>query len=366
MGLSIALKERFSKLRGTADPSAVTSVFGQAFSRGLSGGAIIFVLLIVWIFLRAPDTAKKMQDFISAQSIAIETAKLDAVPDQSAGPDGPSQKTLSNGRVIEPLVAAPIEGMHELVNGKTLPLIRFGDDTTPFSVYKRPHTAVEGRPQVSFVIVDFGLSSKIAQSMLDNLAPEISLVMSPYTSEPSKWASAARAYGHEFWLSLPMETNDMTLQDAGPDAIGTKASLEQNEKNTLNVLGTAVGYTGVVTAEGHRLVDADIAVAPSLKQIFGRGLAIAEVNSDTAAWGLTTALENAYPYVQNNFWIDSDLRPEAMDSILRAVELQATRKGKAIAFLHPYPLAIQKVQEWADKAEENGFQLAPLSAMVSQ
>lgn len=332
------------------------SPFAKALREGLFAGAIVFVLLIGWIILRADDTAQSLQHLVPTTSTLIELPKV-----SQQDPNAPEEK-LENARNINALPPAPIEGLSENRDGNILPLSRIQDDMTPFQAYKKPFTAIAGRGLVSIVIVDFGMTEKLSASMLDNLPSEISFVLSPYTADAPKWASAARAYGHEFWISLPMQTKSM--DDTGPDAILATAPLEQNEARLRNILGTVAGYAGLVTEKDHVLKSDDAGAAPILKQIFGRGLALAESNPDIPAYGLPAAMEAGFPYVQNNFWIDADLRPEQIDRVLQEVELQASRKGKVIAFLHPYPAVVKKMQDWASGAENRGLQIAPLSAMV--
>ncbi len=132
----------------------------------------------------------------------------------------------------------------------------------------------------------------------------------------------------------------------------------------MNILGSTIGYAGLVTQKDHVLKPDDVGASDILQQIFGRGLALAESNPSETAYGLSIALESGYPYVQNNFWIDADLRPEYIDRALGELEMQATSKGKAIAFVHPYPMAMKKLQQWMLGAEERGLQIAPLSAMA--
>jgi polysaccharide deacetylase 2 family uncharacterized protein YibQ len=334
------------------------STYAKSLREGLFAGVMLFALLLAWMFLRANDTARTLQPLIPAKSTAIEEPKV-----SQQAPNAPEQK-LENPKHINALPPAPVEGLTENRNGKILPLTRLQDDMSPFQAYKKPFTAVPGKALVSIVVVDFGLSEKLSTSMLDNLSPEISLVMSPYTAGAAKWASAARAYGHEFWISLPMQTKAFGTDDTGPTSILSNASLEQNQERLFNVLGSAVGYVGLVTEKDHVLKSDDVGAEPILKQILGRGLALAESNPEIPAYGLSKAMEAGHPYVQNNFWIDTDLRPDAIDRALKDVELQATRKGKAIAFLHPYPVTIKKVQEWIKDAEGKGIQIAPLSAMA--
>lgn len=333
------------------------SPFGKALREGLIAGLLLFVLLIVWMILRADDTAKSLQPLIPAKVAAIEEPEIPVTPqDPNAPPVG-----LQNAKNIHALPTAPIEGLSESKDGKILPLARLQDDMTPFQAYKKPFTAIAGKNLVSIVVMDFGLSEKISTSLLENLPPEISFVISPYTANASKWASSARAYGHEFWLSLPMQTNG---DDTGPNTLMPSAPLEQNKARLTNVLGAAVGYAGLVTQKDHILKPDDGGASDILGQIFGRGLALAESNPSETAYGLSIAMEAGYPYVQNNFWIDADLRPEYIDRALGELEMQAGNKGKAIAFVRPYPVAIKKVQQWLLGAEERGMQIAPLSAMA--
>ncbi len=331
------------------------SPFAKSLREGLLAGTFVFALAVGWMALRANDTAQSMQPLVPTTSTLIELPKV-----SQQDPNAPDEK-LANARNIDALPPAPIEGLSESRDGKILPIARIQDDMTPFQAYKKPFTAIAGRSLVSIVIVDFGMSEKLSTAMLDNMPDETSFVISPYTPDVQKWANAARAYGHEFWLTLPMETKG---GDTGPNALLAGGPLEQNEARLLNVLGTATGYAGLVTDQNHVLKTDDAGAAPALKQIYGRGLAIVESNPDIPAYGLPTAMESGYPYAQNNFWIDADLRPEAIERSLQALELQATRKGKAIAFLHPYPVAVRMVKEWADGAQGRGIQIAPLSAMV--
>ncbi len=378
MGFAAAIKDKLSGIRmgkpdeasGAAVSTSQALALRHYLGKGLFSGFAVFFLLFIWMFLRGPDTAMKMQGLLPSQIVQIgqgsEGVSKETPSHEDSANEPPELKALANGRKIEPLVPAPMEGLYETVAGKIMPVARMSDDLTPFIAYKRPHKAVEGRPQVSFVITDYGMSAKFSESMLKNLPPEVTLVISPYVADPTKWASAARAYGHEFWLTLPMQTEERLSIDAGPKAIGAKDTIESTGKKISGILSLAPGYVGVVTTRDHALVDSDITTSPVLKQIYGRGLAIAESNTDRAAWGLSEAMENAYPYVQNNYWLGDDLRVEAIAQTLRDIEGQATRKGKVIVFLPPYPILINRIMDWSDHADANGFQLAPLSAMVAQ
>lgn len=353
--------------------SSAPSGFSVGFKEGLIGGAVLFVLLAGWMFLRATDTAYKIQDHLPSKAAMIEYPGAPAAPveeEQAQTPPTETEQTVTQettGAAENPnaLPAAPLEGLIEDHNGKMLPISRIQDDMTPFQAYKKPFEAMAGRALVSIVLVDFGLSESLSNTALEKLPADITLVLNPYVDDPAKWAASARGKGREFWLSLPMQTKEFGVGDTGPNTLMLSASQAENEARLFNVMGIAAGYAGMVSQEGHVFTQ-DIPTASAIqKQIFGRGLAFAESNPDVAAaFGLSNATENGHPYVQNTLWLDSDLRPDAIDRALKDLEAQATKKGKAIAFVHPYPAVMTKLEAWLKDAESKGLQLAPLSAMV--
>lgn len=353
-----AIKRFMPSISGRLKLPCFESPFGVAFRDGVLAGGALFLFFIVWMAVRAGDTAWKLQDDLPFKTATIEEEPKEPVKSAEAQPG------LEEVKNLNALPAAPISGLSESFEGRQLPVVRMEDEMTPFQAYKKPFQPVAGRPIVSIVVVDFGLSETLSKSILENMPTDISVALTPYADEPSKWASSARAYGHEFWLMLPMQTKEFGTDDSGPSTLLLNASAEENQKRLFTIMGQTVGYAGIVSQKGHQFASESPVSEPLLKQIFGRGLAFAESNPDISALGLSMAMQDGYPYVQNNFWLDDDLRPDAIDRKLGEFELQATKKGKAIAFVHPYPAVMNKIQDWIKGAEEKGIQVAPLSAVV--
>lgn len=340
--------------------------FIAALRMGLIYGGIFFALLFAWMALRAGDTALQLQDKVPSKTAMIEVPESQPnaeAENAAADPNAPGD-TLSGPKNINALPPAPVEGLTESLNGKLLPTARIEDDLTPFQAYRRPFQMVAGRSMVSFVVMDYGLSETLAQSLLDNMPPDVTFALTPYAENPVKWASSARAFGHEFWMSLPMQGKDFGLSDSGPRTLLLNAPLEENQSRLFSVLGTAVGYAGVISGYDHVFSPRDGNVDFIMKQIYGRGLAFVESNPEREPFGKDSAKEFGYPYAQGTLWLDADLRPEAIDHALLELELQAGRTGKAIAFLRPYPVVVNKVQEWIKTAPDKGIQVAPLSALL--
>lgn len=337
------------------------SGFCRSLRDGFAGGMVIMLLLGGWMLMRWQDAAINIQDSIPAERTAIEKP-----PPENTGDDA-LDSALQTGRAFSPLPSAPFEGLtEETKEGLKLPLIRIGDELSPFDAYRRPFNGDMAKPMISFVIIDYGLSDTLAQSLLDNMPAEISFALTPYAASPGKWATAARAYGHEFWLMLPMQSGDVSGVDSGPLALLRNAQNAENLRRLFSIMSTAQGYAGLVSGKDH-VFGADSANDKDLtEQIFGRGLAFVESTPDVTPYGQRAALEYSAPFAQNNFWLDADLNPDAVERTLHAAALLALRNGKAIVFLPPYPGIVKKLQEWIERAPEQGIQVAPLSALTEK
>lgn len=328
--------------------------FKRTFTEGLLAGAVIIVLLTIWMALRSDRTIEKIQASIPVEAVEITRAPT---PEQLVKAEADALPKSADA-----LPVAPIDGLFENKDGLTLPIARIQDDMTPFQAYKRPFTAAPGRPLLSIVITDFGLSATLSQITLQSLPADISLIVSPYAGQAMAWSNKARADGHEVWLGLPMQTVTGS-DDTGSYTIAINSSLQQNQDRLTMTLASAVGYAGMVSQRNHSFTGDDIDMSPLLKQIYGRGLAFAESNS-TYAFGEKLAAESGAPYARANVWIGDDLRPSAIDRSLQEAELFATKQGSVVVFVQPFPVVLKKIALWSTEAQERGLQLAPLSALA--
>lgn len=353
------------------------SPFQRAFVEGVAAGIAVFILLFVWMGIRSDRTAEKVQSLFPVEAVQIlrpGIANQNALPedaanillgDNNAGQDAVAPVINHPAVTAISLPRAPIEGVFETKNGLVLPVTHTGvdDDMTPFNAYKRGFVAVQGRPMVSVVVIDFGISTSLSDTALQSLPADITFALSSYAQDAMGWSAKARGDGHEIWLSLPMQTKDVH-DDAGQNSIAINASLQQNQDNLWTTLGSTVGYAGIVSQPGHAFTGNDIDVEPIFNQIYGRGLGFAESNPDVSGFGETLAKSSGAPYVRNNLWVGDDLQPDAIDRAFQNAERIATKDGQSVIFVKPYPAVLKKLSQWAAETEERGIQIAPLSALV--
>jgi hypothetical protein len=327
----------------------------------MMAGAFVLVLMAGWLHLRQDNTAQMLQP-----TVPYKTAVLELPEVEQALEHGTPDVKLEEQADIKSLPPAPIEGLSEDHGGKFLPVIRLADDVTPFQAYKKPFTRAPDVPVVSIVVLYYGMSDATSQSMLKDLPETITLGLTPYANDPVKWAAAARTFGRELWLSLPMQTKDFGISDSGPLSVLKNVQEQENVNRLLSVLSVAPGYTGVITQKNHDFVDGERALVPLIRQIYGRGLGLVESNPDVAPIGLKDSISDNAPLLQNNMWLDSDLQPDVIQGVLKTIEQKAKRDGHVVVFTHPYPVVLKALQVWLSDFENMGLQLVPLSAQTDK
>lgn len=263
------------------------------------------------------------------------------------------------------LVAAPVPGLYEAAVSGLLPVIRKEDNLTPFQAYKRPFEKKSDKPLLSIVFFNVGLSQKVTRETIENFPAEVSFSFSPYARDLKLLSDEARADGHEVWLTLPLETKNYPLNDPGPSTLFVNASVEQNSNRLSSLLASTQGYAGFISQKEHVFKREDARVNPSVEEIFKRGLAIVDSNPSLYSFVGDVAARNDYPHAKNNFWLDDDLSPLALNKKIRKMIEYGESGGNVVVMLRPYPASIKALQKFLNSAAADTFQLAPVSAQVT-
>lgn len=355
--MSLEKFERMKNIIGTwGSKFEPRSPFVRSFSEGTILGFIVLVLLISWLYLRQDKTAEKLQSVIPFKTVMIE------VPDVEQAIGGTPDVKLDAQKNINALPQAPISGFMEEVDGKYWPVINEANKALPFDAYKKPFSVVDGKAMVSIVVVDYGLSEKVSQEILNNFPSEISFVLNPYAEDPVKWANAARSFGREFWVSIPMQTKDFGISDTGPMTLLKNVMDAENLNRLKNIMGISQGYAGFVTEKNHDFDSDPKKFGAVLNEVKSRGLGFVESNPDIIPLGI----DMDAAFAQNDIWLDTDLRPDAVSGALKSIEQKAQRDGSVIVFTHPYPIVMKSLQGWFDEIKSQNIQLVPLSYLASQ
>jgi polysaccharide deacetylase 2 family uncharacterized protein YibQ len=250
-----------------------------------------------------------------------------------------------------------------LLDSDGLPRIG-ADGRTPMKAYASAFDPASTQPRVGIVIAGIGLSEADTTATISELPPAVTLAVSPYAGGADRLLAAARAAGHEYLLSIPMEPQGYPINDPD-DRHALMASLPPDENLTRLrwVLSRIGGYVGVTSAlgpmRGERLAGDREQLESVLKELARRGLLFVDARPGHAA--LPLAWNRSVDAV-----IDDDpLNEAALDARLDALSKLARDKGSALGLVSvPRPKTLERVAAWSNTLTAKGLILAPVSALV--
>lgn len=334
-----------------------------SFLHGLGGGVCVIALLGTWMALRGDDTRLRVQADMPSKTAIIEWIESKPETPVIAEEKPALEETPPSANALP---RAPVEGLYETVPAGRLPIADLRTGDTPFNVYKKAFTPVPGRPPVAVMFTGAGLSDSLSDGIIADLPDNVSVAVSPYALAPASWMEKIRADGHEVWLTLPLQNDTYPEPDPGPNTILSSVSLEQNQDRLLKILGTGVGYAGLISLDDHNFTADNTHIVPVMQQIFGRGLGFIDGRTDRPFFAADLAKAQSYPYASATLTLGEDLSVDAVKAALASAEKTALERGQAIVFARSTPANIRGVTEWAAGLDARGLQLAPVSALVAQ
>ena len=217
---------------------------------------------------------------------------------------------------------------------------------------------------IAIVIDDMGID-KAQSARVIALPPQVTIAFMTYAKELARQAAAARVAGHELWLHVPMEPLDRGL-DAGPNALKTELTPEENQRRLDWALSQLDGYVGINNHMGSRFTSSETDMRPVLEEVRARGLAFLDSRTTAATVAGKMAGEMGLAHIDRDVFIDND---ETVDSVM--VQLQRTeeiarKRGRALAIGHPHATTIAALLKWLPTLKEKGFVLVPASALLHQ
>jgi len=310
---------------------------------------LIYTGLFAFIFTQSDKTIENLEEKLASQTFVIERESAGHPGGNSHEPEMELPPQTGNS-----LFPAPLDGLYEKnKEGGLLPIKK--GSMTAFKAYQRAFTN-EGKPLISVIVSDFGLSEIASKTVLDDLPPEISVALSPYAEHPDDWQKRARETGHEVWMTLPIESNRMTDQEPGPQIVLRRASNKYNQKKIEWALSRTTGYAGIIAYTDDTFLGINSVTQSIFRDLFARGVGFVELNPQAPPLIETIALSSRTPYARNNVFIET--------TSLKEIEKIAKQYGYAVAILKPYPNSVKSVKTWLDTLPQKGFSIAPVSAVA--
>ncbi len=278
-----------------------------------------------------------------------EPGQLRAAP--APGRSNPGPIAAPDPALLEPLAGDP---------GHFLPRIG-ADGRAPMAVYAAPFPSAARGPRVGLLVAGIGLDHPASEAAVRDLPGAVTLAVSPYAQNLNALLAAARANGHEYLLSIPMQPRSR-LDDAGSGALSTALPPEENTLLLDRVLSRLDGYVGVTGALGRLRGERFAADADQMASMLGviaeRGLLYIDPRTDAPR--LPSVWSRAVDVV-----VDESEASEAIDAQLAELAQRAREHGSALGLVGAIrPVTLERVAAWAKELSKQGLVLAPVSALV--
>jgi polysaccharide deacetylase 2 family uncharacterized protein YibQ len=301
------------------------------------------------------------EDVIDQSAAEMESMAADAAP---AEPPEAIEEASIIAAPNRPLRKAPIAAVTETTAQGPLPRISSGGKT-PFEAYSHAtplavlHT---NQPKIALVLGGMGLNARLTRKAIEQLPGDITFGFAPYGDDLQAQVNKARSRGHEILLQVPMEPLGYPGNNPGPHTLLSDALPKENLDALRWHMSRFAGYSGITNYMGARLLGAEDALRPVMREMTARGLAYLEDATVSLTLSPKLGAETGLPMRQASMVIDAAPTAPAIAAALAQLEQEAIANGVAIATGSGLEITIDTVAEWAKTLQEKGILLVPLSA----
>lgn len=268
-----------------------------------------------------------------------------------------------------------IEGLTESENSLILPKISEKGEKS-WETYGNSVDVQPNFKKVAIVIKGLGLDALSLEKIVKSFDSEISISLSPYTTNPGTKILQARQFGHETYVDLLLSSKDFLKSDSGPMSMSITISKEEALQRLKKSLSGGAPIGGVVVNDGIADVDNSELLTGLLQELRSRGLLMIDATHGT---GLQKIIVPGLARRKADIVIDNDFRRESIAQKLQLAEDIAYNKGRVLLVVDPKPIVIMQIYEWVNSfspqvAYEEAknmeltkpFALVPVSNLVTE
>ncbi|MGH6891339.1 MAG: divergent polysaccharide deacetylase family protein [Dongiaceae bacterium] len=204
--------------------------------------------------------------------------------------------------------------------------------------------------RVALVVTGLGRDRVETVRAITGAPPEASLSFGADTADLADWIEAARAYGHEALLDVPLRSED------APAVAGLALELApaENLRRLDAMLESAPMIAGVAIAGGDSFLGDAAALEPILERLQTRGLAIVGLPVTAP---LTIGADETIP---------AQATRKDIDKAMQSVTALARRRGVALAVVEASHAAYLFDGWYRATMERGEISLVPVSALVEK
>lgn len=219
-------------------------------------------------------------------------------------------------------------------------------------------------PRLSIILNNVGQREEHLQRIVETFPPQVTLSLSPYTTDFNTLSKSLHDNGYEVWLSLRTQTKALNT-DTGPDALSPVRDLEANIGLLDNQIKRKTNVAGIVIPPLSLVVESDVLWRDLTYEMFAIGYGILDTTHITIEPALFYHKDASAPYIKNDFLIDASLSKDKIIEILKTVRTQIDKDKNAIVTVTSLPPAsLDILVEWINAVKAEGITLIPLSAQT--
>lgn len=219
------------------------------------------------------------------------------------------------------------------------------------------------RPKIVVVIDDMGLA-KTRSERTTYLPRPLTLSYLPYADHLPEQAALALANGHELMVHMPMQPLSDTA-DPGPNALVSGLSDTELLKRVRDNLSQFDGYVGINNHMGSSFTQDQTGLRVLMQELRQRDMLYLDSRTSPTSVAEQTARKYNVATTGRDVFLDHEITEEFIEKALKRTEVHATKHGTAIAIGHPHELTIRKLEEWLPTLEAKGFDLVPITAVMT-
>jgi polysaccharide deacetylase 2 family uncharacterized protein YibQ len=224
------------------------------------------------------------------------------------------------------------------------------EDLPAWRRFGRASTVSPQAPRVALVITGLGRDRVDAVRAITGAPPETSLSFRGDAADLAAWIAAARAYGHEALLDLPLQPGE-----AGPDdSLGLRLGPEENLRRLDAMLAGAPMIAGVAVSGGDSFLADAAALQPLLRHLQLKQLAVIGLPV-TAPLTIASDRTIAGPATERD-----------IESSIQSVMALARRRGAAVGIVEGADAASLFPAWRRALVGHDEISLVPVSALVEE
>jgi polysaccharide deacetylase 2 family uncharacterized protein YibQ len=237
-------------------------------------------------------------------------------------------------------------------------------DQPPWRRFARPFAAPAGRPLIGFLVTGLGIDRGVTAAAIAGLPADVSLSFSPYAADLADWIAAARAFGHEAMVDLPLQSKEK--RDLGAHGVLVALNEVEADRRIDAVASAAPRSFGLAGDGGDALLLDDTATAVALKEIARLGLAFIDTSGEPMSLTLPTAQQAGLAAARSTVTLDARPSRGAIEQRLADAAQRAQEQGSALAVARASPLTVTAIADWLRRQGDQGPVPAPASALLQR